>query len=279
MRLPPFQLHEPESIQAAVSFLAEHGDDARPIAGGTALVPMIRFGLLRPTHLVSLQHVPGLRRIDESNGGLRIGATTPLYEIAGSRVVQSRWPLLARAVGSVATPAIRNSGTLGGNLCYAEAASDPAPALLALGASVQITGLNGDRTVSLSDFFRGFYETDIQLGEVMVGVSIPPVPDGGRFAYLRFAARSREDKPLVNVAVLATSDGVRIGLGGVAPTPIRARQAEAAMQGKAFSPEAIGRAAVAAAEECAPLSDLMGSADYRLDMVRVWVRRALNRLQ
>ncbi|MEE9198348.1 MAG: FAD binding domain-containing protein, partial [Dehalococcoidia bacterium] len=217
MRIPPFQLHEPETLQEAVGLLAQFEEDARPIAGGTALVPMMRFGLLRPGHVVSLQRIPGLVTISETDDQLRIGALTILYDIAGSQTVQVGWPLLARAVGSVATPAIRNTGTLGGNLAYAEAASDPAPALLALEASIHLNGPNGDRTVPISGFFQGFYQADIQPGEVLAGVSVPRVPSGSRFSYLRFAARSREDKPLVNVAVLATSEGIRIGLGGVAP--------------------------------------------------------------
>ncbi|MCH8088953.1 MAG: xanthine dehydrogenase family protein subunit M [Chloroflexi bacterium] len=279
MRLPPFQLHRPETLQEAVSLLAQHGEEARPIAGGTAMVPMMRFGFLRPEHVVSLKGIPGLDEISESDDGLRIGALTPLYRVAGSAVVRAQWPLLARAVGSVATPAIRNSGTLGGNLSYAEAASDPAPALLALEASVLLTGPEGDRTVPITGFFQGFYEADIRPGEVLVEVSIPRIPAGARWSYLRFAARSREDKPLVNVAVVATSEGVRIGLGGVSPTAIRARRAEAVLQGPGLTPQAIDEAADAAAEECDPLSDLMGTAEYRQDMVRVWLRRALTGLQ
>ncbi|MEE9261974.1 MAG: FAD binding domain-containing protein, partial [Dehalococcoidia bacterium] len=138
MRLPTFRLYEPESLWEAISLLDEFGDDARAIGGGTALVPMMRFGLLRPSHIVSLQRISGLRDVSKTDGELRIGALTTLHEVATSQVVQSDCPLLASAAGSVATPAIRNTGTLGGNLCYAESASDPAPALLALVASVNL---------------------------------------------------------------------------------------------------------------------------------------------
>ena len=127
MRLPPFQLHRPETLQEAVSLLAQHGEEARTIAGGTAMVPMMRFGFLRPEHVVSLKGIPGLDEISESDDGLRIGALTPLYRVANAPEVRAHWPLLARAVGGVATPALRNSGTLGGEPSSAQDAPDPPP--------------------------------------------------------------------------------------------------------------------------------------------------------
>lgn len=279
MRLPEFRLHEPPSLQDAVSILEEYGEDARPIAGGTALVPMMRFGLLRPGHIVSLQQIPNMDGISVRDGGIYIGALATHRQVASSSEVRERWPLLARAVTSVATTAIRTTGTLGGNLCYAETASDPAPALLALGASVHLIGPGGEREVPLERFFLGFYEADIQPGEILNSIAIPFSFKGARLSYLRYAARSREDKPLVNVAVIESSEGIHIGLGGVSPTPIRANQAEEVLRGANLTAEVIDAAAQAAAEECNPLDDLMGSADYRRDMVRVYVRRALANLQ
>ena len=278
MRLPTFQLHEPNALKEAVTILEEYGEDARPIAGGTALVPMMRFGLLQPGHLVSLHRILDLDVISVKDGQLHIGALATHRQVASSSEVREKWPLLAQAVASVATPAIRTTGTLGGNLCYTEAASDPAPALLALGASVHLTGFGGEREVPLEQFFLGFYEADIQPGEILASISIPSTRKEARFSYLRYAARSREDKPLVNVAALRSREGIRIGLGGVSPTPIRAKQAEQVLQGTALTAETIDAAAQAAAEECDPLDDLMGSADYRRDMIRVYVRRALSNL-
>lgn len=277
-RLPTFQLHEPRSLEEAAKILEGYGEDARPIAGGTALVPMMRFGLLRPGHLVSLQRIPDLDCISVRDGGLHIGALATHRQVASSSEVRERWPLLTQATASVATPAIRTAGTLGGNLCYAEAASDPAPALLALGASIHLIDSEGEREVPIDQFFLGFYEADIQPGEILASIFVPPTSEDARFSYLRYAARSREDKPLVNVAALATQKGVRIGLGGVSPTPIRAKQAEEILQSTNLTAEAIDLAAKTAAEECDPLDDLMGSADYRRDMVRVYVRRALSNL-
>ena len=275
MRLPPFQLHEPETLEEATELLEKYGEDARAIAGGTVLVPMMRYGLLRPGHLVSLGRVSDLRGTSVSAGELRIGALATHHCLSTCRDVRVGWPLLARAAGSVATPAIRATGTLGGNLVHAESSSDLAPALLVLGASLRLVGPAGERTVSVDRFFLDFYEADVRPNEILTNVSVARVPKGARFSYVRVAGRSREDKPLVNVAALATAEGHRIAMGGVSPTPIRARRAEATLRGGPPTTETIAAAAAAAAEECDPLDDLMGSAQYRREMVRVHVRRAL----
>jgi carbon-monoxide dehydrogenase medium subunit len=199
--------------------------------------------------------------------------------------VRRGWPLLAQAAGAVATPSIRNAATVGGNLGYAEPASDPAPALLCTDAEVVIAGLDGRRTVAITDFFTGFYATSLAAGELVVGLRIPPLPARARSGYVKYCSRSDEDKPLVGVAAVVAPDGspgrlgeVRIGLGGAAPTAVRARAAEARLRGRVLDQAVIREAAEAAASECDPLSDLMGSADYRREMIRVWVRRLLVRL-
>jgi carbon-monoxide dehydrogenase medium subunit len=181
----------------------------------------------------------------------------------------------------VATPAIRTSGTIGGNLAYAEPASDPAPALLCLDAEVRLAGARGGRTVPIGRFFRGFYEAALEPGEIVTAVRVPPTPAGARGGYVKYTSRSAEDKPLVGVAALVVLDSsgrcadVRLALGGAAPTPIRAAGAERALRGQALTDAAARAAAEAAAQEADPLSDLMGSADYRRQMIRVWVRRLL----
>jgi carbon-monoxide dehydrogenase medium subunit len=185
----------------------------------------------------------------------------------------------------VATPAIRSSATLGGNLCYAEAASDPAPALLCLDTQVRVGDSVGERVVPIAEFFTGFYETAIAPGEVLTGVRVPAVPPGARGGYVKFCPRSAEDKPLIGVAALLVLDAakrvdeVRIALAGAAPTPMRARGAEAAVREQELSDRVIREAADAASAEADPLSDLMGSADYRREMIRVWVRRLLTALR
>jgi len=285
MRLRPFALAEPESVPEAVEVLSRLEGDTRIIAGGTALVPTMRLGLVAPDRLVSLHRVLGLSEIRVSKGVLEVGAMATLAALARHSALRAGWPLLAQAAGRVATPAIRSSATLGGNLCYAEAASDPAPALLCLDTQVRVADSVGERVVPIAEFFTGFYETAVAPGEVLTGVRVPAVPPGARGGYVKFCPRSAEDKPLIGVAALLVLDAakrvgeIRIALAGAAPTPIRARAAEATARGQGLSDRVIREAADAAAAEAEPLSDLMGSADYRRQMIRVWVRRLLTALR
>jgi carbon-monoxide dehydrogenase medium subunit len=281
VRLHPFRLLEPESLPEAIDALGRLEGEARLVAGGTALVAMIRLGLVKPDRLVSLHRVSALSQIRVDGDSLELGAMATHADIERSRNVREGWPLLAEAVRRVATPAIRTSGTIGGNLAYAEAASDPAPALLCLNAEVRVVGPSGERAVPIARFFRGFYEAALEPGEIVTAVRVPPPPAGARGGYVKFTSRSAEDKPLIGVAALVVLDPAgrcveaRIGLGGAAPTPIRADRAERALHDQALTDATARTAAEAAAEQADPLSDLMGSADYRREMIRVWVRRLL----
>lgn len=286
MRLRPFDLSEPETVAGAIAALADSGGEARIVAGGTALVPLIRLGLIAPDRLVSLHRVAGLQGARVVAGALELGAMTTYGHVERHPDVRRGWSLLAQAAGRVASPAVRSMGTVGGNLAYAEAASDVSPALLCLEAEVRVAGPGGERTVPIGALFRGFYETALAPGEIITTVRVPAPPTGARTGYVKFSSRSAEDKALVGVAALLRLEGdrpvcteARIGLGGAAPTPIRARSAEAALTGEALTDGAIAAAADAAAREAQPLSDLMGSADYRRRMIRVWVRRLLEGLR
>ncbi len=286
MRLRPFELIQPESVAEAVKALGRSGGEARLIAGGTALVPMIRLGLVRPDFVISLHRVSGLAEIVGRQDALRLGAMVTMADLHRAPAVLSGWPLLAEAAGRVATPAIRSSATLGGNLGYAEAASDVTPALLCLEAEVETAGPGGGRSLPIATFFTGFYETSLSPGEIVTGVRVPACPESAIGGYLKFCSRSAEDKPLVGVAALLVLDRatgrcreVRMALGGAAPTAIRAGRAEASLRGEVPSDAAIQAAAAAAADEADPLSDLMGTAEYRREMIRVWVRRLLTRLR
>jgi len=286
MRLRPFELALPESLPEALAALGGAGDEARLLAGGTALVPMMRMGLIKPDRVISLHRVAELGDLRAESGVLHLGAMLSLAQIQRSPVVRTGWPLLAEAAGRVATPAIRSSATLGGNLGYAEAASDPAPALLCLEAEVQIAAATGERWLPLSRFFTGFYETALGPGEIVSGLRIPALPAGARGGYVKFCPRSAEDKPLIGVAALLVLDAAtgrcgdaRIALGGAAPTAIRVPRTESSLRDATLDDRAIEQAAEAAAAEADPLSDLMGSAGYRRLMVQVWVRRLLARLR
>jgi carbon-monoxide dehydrogenase medium subunit len=286
VRLRPFDLSEPETVADAVAALADSGGEARIVAGGTALVPLIRLGLIAPDRLVSLHRVAGLQGVRVVDGALELGAMTTYGHVERHPDVRRGCSLLAQAAGRVASPAVRSMGTVGGNLAYAEAASDVSPALLCLGAEVRVAGPGGERTVPIGALFRGFYETALAPGEIITTVRVPTPPTGARTGYVKFSSRSAEDKALVGVAALLRLEGdrpvcteARIGLGGAAPTPIRARSAEATLTGAALTDRAIAAAAEAAAREAQPLSDLMGSADYRRRMIGVWVRRLLEGLR
>jgi len=285
MRIRPFELIQPRSIAEAIASLAGADGDARIIAGGTALMPMLRLGLMRPERVISLHRVPELGALRSSGGDLHLGAMVSVAAIHRSPLIGGGWPLLAEAAGRVATPAIRSTATVGGNLAYAEAASDLAPALLCLEAVVEVAGPSGERSLPLSSFLTGFYETALDPGEIVAAVRVPAPPDGARSGYVKFCPRSLEDKPLVGVAALLVldqrrqrCDEARIALGAAAATAIRALRAESVLRGAMLDADAIQAAADTAAAEASPVSDLMGSADYRRDMVRVWVRRLLTSL-
>jgi aerobic carbon-monoxide dehydrogenase medium subunit len=284
MRLRRFEYHEASSLEEALGLVERYGDDARVLAGGTALLLMIRYGIVRPAHVVSLERLGDLRGIRRDGDVVRIGALALHADLAASPVVRAHAPLLAAAAGRVATPAIRNMGTIGGNLCYAESASDPAPALLALGARVVLQGRRGRRVLPLVDgFYRGFYETAIDDGEILVEVEVPQ-QSAGVSRYVKWSPRSREDKALVGIAAVLDAGGgacrdLRLGLGGVNPTPVRLPRAEATARGQRLTDDVIAAVARAASDEVDPISDVQGSADYRREMVGVWVGRALRDLR
>lgn len=283
MILRPFDYVEAGSVDEAVGVLKRAGDDARLIAGGTALVPLMKHQVLRPAVLVSLISIPGLADISADGDGLRVGALATHWDVSRSPLVRERSPLLARACGRVASPTIRSMGTLGGNLCYGESASDPSPALLALRARVRVQGAAGERVVPLAGFFTGFYQTALGDGEVLTGVEVPALPPGARWTYLKWVPRAQEDKALVGLAAALVLDGrrcrmARLGLGGVAATPVVLRATERALEGRELDERSVAAAAETAAGEVDPVDDLQGSAGYRRDMLRVSVRRVLREL-
>jgi carbon-monoxide dehydrogenase medium subunit len=284
MILRPFQYVESKTVDDAVAALRNGGEDARVIAGGTALVPLMKHSVLRPSRLVSIAKVPGLAEIAPAvSGGLCIGGVATHWAVSHSIAVQQRSPLLAYACARVASPTIRSMGTLGGNLCYGESASDPSPALLALRATVRLHGPGGERTVPITEFFTGFYETTLREAEVLTAIDVPAMPAGARWRYLKWTPRAQEDKALVGLAAVLVMDGrrcrvARLGIGGVGASPVVLAAAEHALEGEELDDATIARAADAAAAEVDPMDDLQGSAEYRRDMLRVWVRRVVTGL-
>ena len=276
------ELHEPRSLEEATALLARHGDEAKIIAGGTALVIMLKNRLIAPGHLVSLGRVDGLSYIREDDTmGLRIGALTTIREVERSALVQKRCPTLAHTCARVANVRVRHAATVGGNLSEADYASDPPCVLVAAGARVRAVGPRGAREISLDGFFRGFYETALAPDEVLAELIVPPQPASMRSTYMKFVTRSSEDRPCLGVAAFVDVDadgvcrGLRVAVGAVADTPQEVAAAESLALGERLSGELIREVAEGYAAAIDPLSDLRGSAWYRTQMIRVFVRDAI----
>lgn len=275
-----FEYLAPRSWEEACGFLREHAKDAVAMAGGTDLLVRMRERILQPKYIVDIKALPGFIGISATpGGGLSIGAATPLNQIARSAEVQNSFPILAEAAHSVGSYQVRNRASIGGNLCNASPAADTAPALLVLDAAVRLTGPGGSsRQVPLKEFFVGPGKTVLQPGELMATVEIPPLLAGAAGAYLKLARTKAVDLSQVSVAVLALATGeVRIALGAVAPTPVRASQAEDLCRGRRLDNQVIQEVLAATVAAVSPIGDLRASREYRLEMVEVLTRRALGR--
>ena len=278
-----FDYRAPRTIDEVLALLAEHGDDARVIAGGTALVTMMKQRLVRPEVLVSLRDVEGLTGIQAAKGEIRLGALTTHREAELSPLVNEHSPVLAETYRRVATVRIRHMATVGGSLAHADPNQDSPVTLMALDARVEIRKTGGKREVPLAAFFRDYYETALEPGELITAVAVPPLPAASGGAYVKFLPRSADDYATVAVAAIVTLESgggrireVRIALGSVAPTPIRARAAEALLAGSQPDDErvlaAVGEAVKVAVD---PLTDHRGSAEYKREMAAVMASRAL----
>jgi carbon-monoxide dehydrogenase medium subunit len=279
-----FQYLQPLTLQEATSLLAEYDGEAKVIAGGTDLINLIRTKAIRPRCVVDIGRIPGLDHVRyDADGTLSVGALATLRTLETSNDVKQRHPVIAEAAGQIGSVAIRNVGTIGGNLCHASPAADTAPSLITLSASVKIVGPAGERSVYLEDFFAGPGRTVLQRGEMLAEVRVPAMPLHSKGVYLKHASRGAADLAIVGVAAIGTMDGgrcrnLKIALGAVAPTPVRARNAAAVLEGKEISDALIEQATEAAAAESRPITDVRASADYRREMVKVFTRRAIGKV-
>jgi aerobic carbon-monoxide dehydrogenase medium subunit len=276
-----FDYHSPASLDDALALLARHGDDAKILAGGHSLIPAMRFRLAQPAVLIDINRLGELAYVREEGGHLAIGALTREAAIEESDLVRRRYPLLADTARVIADPLVRNLATVGGNLAHADPANDHPATMLAYGASVVARGPGGSRTIPIDDFFVGLFESALAPGEILTEIRIPQPPPGSGGAYLKLE-RKVGDYAVAAVAVQLTLAGgavsaVRIGLTNVAPVPMRATDAEAALQGQAPSAQAIEAAGRAAAAQCDPSPDLRGGVDYKRDVVRVLTKRAIGK--
>jgi carbon-monoxide dehydrogenase medium subunit len=274
----PFRYHRASSLADASRILAELGEEARPLAGGQSLIPLMKLRLAAPAHLVDLNFVEGLAQIDRSNGTLRIGALARHAEIEASAAAEAI-PILHDCAAGIADPQIRHRGTIGGSVAEADPSGDWVPVLLTLNTTVHTVGPQGERAVPLADFVVDAYTTKLVPGELIREITIeaPPTASGG--AYIAF----KRCAPVYATATAAvqlnmngdTCSDARIALGCVALTPVRPAAAEAALRGKPISAQTIAAAAEAARAAADPQPDIRGSAEYKKDLVAALVRRAI----
>jgi len=271
----PFDYEAPESLEEAIRMLHENGEDAKLLAGGHSLLPLMKVRLAAPTILIDLRKVPGLDHVQQDNGGWRIGPMTRHAELQDT----TELGVVARAASLIADQQVRNRGTIGGSLAHGDPASDLPTVLLALDGEVTARGPNGERTIAAADMFQDYLTTALAHDEVITEIRLPDVATYG-FGYQKFTRRA-EDWAMVGVCALVsrapdgTCDDARIGLTHMGSTPLRATAAEEALRGSNLDDASIAGAAEHAAEGTDPPGDLNATPDYKRHLARVLTRRAL----
>jgi carbon-monoxide dehydrogenase medium subunit len=276
-----FEFLEPDSLPEACALLHGLGDRCRVIAGGSALVLALRQRILTPECLVSLGKLDALCNIEyDPAAGLRIGALVRHADIASSELVRRYSPMLADMAGRLANPQVRNQGTLGGNLCYADPATDPPGCLMALDARVHVSSVRGRREIPIDAFFVDYFTTALAADEIVTHICLPPLESNASGRYNRFLRTGAEHRPLVNVALIVQREktvcvGARLVIGASTAIPMRAARAEALLIGTVLTMDLATEAAAAAARDAQPISDQRGDAEYRRSMIEVIARRTI----
>lgn len=282
-RSEPLEIFQPTSLREASEILKKNGPGGHFLAGGTDLVIAIKEKGLVPRYVVDLKRIPSLSGIRENrDSSIAIGALTTMREVEISPLISKKFPFLAQSAAEVGSIQIRNRATIGGNMANATPSADVAPALLVLETQAKISGLNGEKTVPLEEFFVGPGKTIMQPDEILTELIIPATPSSLRGDYIKFSPREMMDLAYVGVAVTLVLSGkekrcerARIALGAVSPTPMRVRKAEALLEKQMLTEELAERAGEEAARECKPISDVRSSAEYRRAMVKAMTKRAL----
>lgn len=274
--------HAARDWNEAQALLAEHGDDATVVAGGTAFMLLLRQGLIRPAHVIGLRGLPDAARIDvDAHGGISIGALATHTSVERSREIARTWPELADAVGKVATVRVRNQATLGGSLAHADPASDAPVMLAALAAQAVVVGAGGaSHRIAVDELLVDTFTTSLGPTELIRAVEVPARTPATRAVYLKYTLRTVDDYATVSVAARAeVVDGryaaLRIFLGAVGSRPMRAASVEKALTGHAIDAKVASDAAALVAGDIDPIDDVRGSAEYKREMARVWTARAL----
>jgi carbon-monoxide dehydrogenase medium subunit len=276
-----FEYHRPDTLQEALALLDEFGEDAKVLAGGMSLIPLMKLRFASPAHLVDINRIPQMSGIAESDGYLRVKPVTRHNEIARSEVVKRRFPAMAAAAPMIADPIVRNLGTIGGSLAHADPAGDWGSVMIALDAQVVAESSSGRRVIPIDEFFESTFTTTLRPNEVITEISVPSPSGSSGGTYLKLE-RKVGDFATVGAAVQLSLDDGRIGRAGVAltavgPRNVKASEAEARLQGEEPTDEAFGEAASIAAVAADPIDDVRGSAEYKRHVAEVFVRRGLSR--
>ncbi|MCE2405756.1 MAG: xanthine dehydrogenase family protein subunit M [Dehalococcoidia bacterium] len=274
-----FQYSAPSSLAEARGLLATLGPDAKVLAGGHSLIPMMKLRLAEPAHLIDLGRIPELSYVREAGGGLAIGAMTTYHQLETSPLVRDRYPALADAASQVADIQVRNKGTIGGSLAHADPGADLPSVMLALEATLTSTGPGGQRTSDADGFFQGPFTTGLEPDEILSEIGLPALPANTGGAYKKFANKASHFA-IVGVTAIVTLAGntcrrVRIGVTGAGANASRARAAEAALEGREATDDNVDRAAAQAGEGIDFLGDIHASEEFRAHLVQVFARRAL----
>jgi carbon-monoxide dehydrogenase medium subunit len=275
-----FDYHAPKNVKEALGLLGKLKDDAKVLAGGHSLIPMMKLRLAQPKHVIDLQKVPGLSGIKADGKALAIGAMTTHWEIESSSTVKSKLPVLAEVASVIGDPAVRNKGTIGGSLAHADPAADWPAAMIALGAELVCEGPKGKRKVAVDQWFLGLMATALKERELLVQVRVPFLPAGSGAAYMKFPhPASRFAVVGVCAAVTLDKQGMcvsaGVGVTGAGTKAVRAKGVEAALKGKKLDAAAIEAAAQKAAEGVDVQADLQGSVEYKSHLCRVFAKRAI----
>ena len=277
--IPKFQYHSPESLEEALSLLAEL-DNASPVIGGTDLMIAMRNGASVPSHVVDLNEINELNYIEEVEGVIKIGATATHTQVATNPIV-ARVHALVDSVSRIGSPQIRNRGTITGNICNASPAADSAPPLLVHGAEVEIQSVDGKRVIPIAELFAGPKINSLETWELLTEIRIPVPPAGSASSYKRIGRRKAFTLSIVSASAYIQMDGetctdAKVAFGSVAATPIRVVEAEKILKGSALDDETVKAASVAVYEAVKPITDVRGTAEYRKDMCPVLMKRAIN---
>ncbi|MBI2073173.1 MAG: xanthine dehydrogenase family protein subunit M [Gemmatimonadetes bacterium] len=275
-----FDYHAPESLSDALALLDQHGEDAKVLAGGMSLLPMLKIRLAQVGHLVDIGRIPGLEYAKEEGGFLKIGAATKEAALERSDLIRSKYPILLDTAAVIADPLVRNRATVGGNLAHGDPANDHPATMLALGASVVVRGPKGERAIPVDQFFRGLFTTALASNEILTEIRIPVPPARSGGAYLKLERKVGDFATAGAAAQVTLGAGgaiekAGIGLTNAGPTPIKAVEAEKFLAGKRPDDQTLQEAGRLAARAASPSPDRRGAADYKREMARVLTVRAL----